>query len=162
AAVALGTTHEGPPTGNTGLGDRARIKKKARRRRTGAFEAVRELVRRQPRSCAPPGRHADVSFCMVMFGPPGPSTDTGDKPVHIIRILRPPSLPALAATRDPSRCAVEVRGRQSNGFRTILLKRTSDPSDWIWSFPRVTPRSVARPTVTPFSRTVIVSPFMVT
>jgi hypothetical protein len=44
----------------------------------------------------------------------------------------------------------------------ILLKRTSDPSDWIWSFPRVTPRSVARLTVTPFSRTVIVSPFMVT
>src|SRR5262249_46613264 len=53
-------------------------------------------------------------------------------------------------------------GRHSRGVRVILLKRTSAPSDWIWSFPRVTPRSVARLTVTPFSSTVIVSPFMVT
>src|SRR5207247_6646251 len=40
AAVAFGTTHDGPPTGDTGLTnliDRARIKKKARRRRTGAL-----------------------------------------------------------------------------------------------------------------------------
>jgi hypothetical protein len=56
----------------------------------------------------------------------------------------------------------ELAGAQSRGVRVIFLKRISAPSDWIWSFPRVTPRSVARLTVVPFSRTVMVSPFMVT
>src|SRR5262245_5009097 len=53
-------------------------------------------------------------------------------------------------------------GRHSRGVRVIFLKRTSDPSDWNWSLPLVTPRSVALLTVTPLSRTVIVSAFMVT
>ena len=88
-----------------------------RTRTLGAAEPSRSHPPLRPLSAAPerPLVPGPKRFVGAARGQDGNAGDTLNKTVHVIRILRPPSLPALAATRDPSRCAAGVRGFSPGG-----------------------------------------------